>query len=882
MRWPVTSESWAVVARDDVLRRGGVALAGTRSQGVAVLGPAGVGRSRIGDELASRASVPVLYVPATRAAATMPFGAFASLLPSGGLGDGEAYVRLQRATDAVLGWIPTDGRAVVYVDDAHLLDDASAALLLQLGLSPRVSLLVTVRPDEPQPDALVDLWKDNLERIDLGPLDLDGSDAMVAALLGAPIDRAGLHRLHDACAGNPLALREVVTALRSDGSLSERNGLWLLEGPVHVPERLSELTERRLSGLSSDARHVLELVALGEPLGRALVVELELLDGLGELERLDLVREVRDDRRIDLRLAHPLHREVARDGLGAAREVAVLKELIGWLRGSGARRGSDAARIAAWTVDAGEPADPDALVALAADAGAGGDLESMARFGRLAERSGGGAPAAFVHGLALDGLGRHEEAEAVFAAAEPRAVDPAERARLSSARADNLFRGLARAEEAAAALGAAAVALDAGASAVEEPLLAAQAAVLALFDLRYDDALAGAEPLLHSDDDVVRSLSSLPVAMVNEQRGRYRRAEEAACNGLAALRRVPRAVRATDEATCATAVAKARLGSGDVAGAVEVLEPVLDRALRVGDRHGHGWAALGLGTVLMAAGRWRRADALAREAAAVFESLSHPFVLRAVSLHVEAASLSGDLVAVRRAVAALDACDASAVKMSDLDVERARAWAQATLGDAGGAELRLRKVVAAAVEDGRYGIEAGALHDLIRLGSRDPDQVDRLRALREVVDGALIGIRVDEAEAMLRSDGSQLDDVAARFGKVGFVLYAAEAANEAAIAHRSAGDPRAATASARRMAAWSAECDDARTPMLSHGTAAAALTRREREVAQLASTGRSSRQIADELFLSTRTVDNHLQRTYEKLGISSRAELAEALAASDA
>lgn len=84
------------------------------------------------------------------------------------------------------------------------------------------------------------------------------------------------------------------------------------------------------------------------------------------------------------------------------------------------------------------------------------------------------------------------------------------------------------------------------------------------------------------------------------------------------------------------------------------------------------------------------------------------------------------------------------------------------------------------------------------------------------------------------------------------------------------------------MAAWSAECDDARTPMLSHGTAAAALTRREREVAQLASTGRSSRQIADELFLSTRTVDNHLQRTYEKLGISSRAELAEALAASDA
>jgi len=70
--------------------------------------------------------------------------------------------------------------------------------------------------------------------------------------------------------------------------------------------------------------------------------------------------------------------------------------------------------------------------------------------------------------------------------------------------------------------------------------------------------------------------------------------------------------------------------------------------------------------------------------------------------------------------------------------------------------------------------------------------------------------------------------------------------------------------------------------MLLHGMAAAVLTRREREVADLAATGRSSRQIADELFLSPRTVDNHLQRVYDKLGISGRAELADALAAAGA
>ena len=51
------------------------------------------------------------------------------------------------------------------------------------------------------------------------------------------------------------------------------------------------------------------------------------------------------------------------------------------------------------------------------------------------------------------------------------------------------------------------------------------------------------------------------------------------------------------------------------------------------------------------------------------------------------------------------------------------------------------------------------------------------------------------------------------------------------------------------------------------------LTRREREIAELAALGLSSRQIAERLVVSVRTVDNHLQRVYRKLGIARRAEL---------
>ncbi len=53
----------------------------------------------------------------------------------------------------------------------------------------------------------------------------------------------------------------------------------------------------------------------------------------------------------------------------------------------------------------------------------------------------------------------------------------------------------------------------------------------------------------------------------------------------------------------------------------------------------------------------------------------------------------------------------------------------------------------------------------------------------------------------------------------------------------------------------------------------ALLTERERQIASLAGAGRRTREIADQLYLSPRTVDTHLARIYRKLNVSSRAAL---------
>lgn len=55
------------------------------------------------------------------------------------------------------------------------------------------------------------------------------------------------------------------------------------------------------------------------------------------------------------------------------------------------------------------------------------------------------------------------------------------------------------------------------------------------------------------------------------------------------------------------------------------------------------------------------------------------------------------------------------------------------------------------------------------------------------------------------------------------------------------------------------------------------LTGRELEVAELVLDRRTNREIAEELFLSTKTVETHMRHIFEKLGVSSRVEVARAL-----
>ncbi|MGH2678147.1 MAG: ATP-binding protein, partial [Actinomycetota bacterium] len=179
---------------------------------VMLSGAAGVGKTRLAREaldLARSRGLATEWAAATSASATIPFGAVAHLVPEDLLVP--ARPGLLRGTARALTERADGRRMVIAIDDAHLLDDSSAALIYHLASTRTVSIIASIRTGDDAPDAVVALWKDELaDRIELQPLSRNEVALLLEEVLGATVDGAGLQRLWTWSQGNVLFLRELV------------------------------------------------------------------------------------------------------------------------------------------------------------------------------------------------------------------------------------------------------------------------------------------------------------------------------------------------------------------------------------------------------------------------------------------------------------------------------------------------------------------------------------------------------------------------------------------------------------------------------------------------------------------------------------------------
>jgi len=192
------------------------------------------------------------------------------------------------------------------------------------------------------------------------------------------------------------------------------------------------------------------------------------------------------------------------------------------------------------------------------------------------------------------------------------------------------------------------------------------------------------------------------------------------------------------------------------------------------------------------------------------------------------------------------------------------------------AGLGCAQEMAALLHDHHPALAARALHTLVRLGA--PDQAaGRLADLAERTGDDLVRLFAADAAASATRDADGLGRISGAFTARGALLLAAESAARAATVLDAAGAGATARSWAVRAAALARRCPDARTPGLIPAERPN-LSKRQVEIAKLALDGMSSSEIARRLVLSTRTVENHLQRVYQKIGAGGRGALADMLA----
>jgi DNA-binding CsgD family transcriptional regulator/tetratricopeptide (TPR) repeat protein len=853
------------------------ALTSVGSRAVVLAGAPGVGKTRLAMEalglLEARGFV-VRWAAATQAASSIPFGAVAHLLPRLGETAPDRADLLRRSVDGLVA-AAGDRGLVVGIDDAHLLDDSSAALVHQLATATPVNVLVTVRSGTSSPDPIVALWKDTVaDRFEIQAL----SDAEVAQLvgeaLGGQVDGRTVRTLWRLTQGNPLYLRELILGGLDSGNLTRAGGVWRWDGAMVTSPRLVELIEARFGRLDPGVLELLELLALGEPIGVQLVERLADPQVLAVADRKGLLMTDEAGRRVQVRLAHPLYTEVIRAQVSPLRARAVYRQLAEAVEAAGARRRDDTLRVATWRLEAGQSGSsaPGQMTSAARLAMAVFDFRLAERLARAAAAAGSEVEAERVVGLALLGQGRPEDAELILASLTPSAGTDQQRLQVAITRAFNLYWILDLPARAKAVLQHVEPVLTDPGSRAE---LAAVLSSLLLYGGGINQALRALEPVLADPDAAPRStLQALVVATpALFHAGRSEQAIEAAQRAFELEDQIGEEIIPWSHLQVAWNLDNAYLAAGRTEDAETLAKTCYQQALgqsswRIEQALWAGW----LGQIARARGQVRTAMRWLREAATLTDNDARlPFMPQVLGELAHAAALAGDLDAAQAALEAAKRYTADAARLFHLWVALARPWEAVARGERSTAVALAMELAEQARSRGQVTFQLQALHDVARLG--EPSRVSRwLHEASAGVEGQLAPLYVAHADALSSHDAMALDRVASGFAGLGLNLLAAEAGAEAAGHHQAAGRRTAAIAATIKADALTAQCEGARTPALD-ARQAHDLTPRELEIATMAARGLSSKEIAGRLIVSVRTVDNTLRQVYAKLAVNKRADL---------
>jgi DNA-binding CsgD family transcriptional regulator len=855
-------------------------------------------------------------------------GELASILPSlSGLASERAVAsagaqryRIHYAARTLLELLAKRQPLVLALDDVHWADAASVEVLAHVLRRFRGPLLVAVAFRR-APTRLTAALEASARagfgsRLELPPLSPDEA----GALLGPAMDAATQEAVYQESGGNPFYLEQLARSA-SRTPTAAAGGEARVRDP-EVPPGVGALVADELYRLGAEHKVVVDAAAVvGESFDAGLVatvaehgegVALALLD---ELVDADLVRPAAVPR--SFRFRHPLVRRVVYDSIPAGWRVEAHARAAAALSVSGGTR----AELAHHVARSATPGDERA-VALLEDAARAAAPRAPLTGGRWLRAAAGLVPSEErgrrVHllgdagALLTSGGGYGEALEALEEALSIASSDEDDvRGDLVAKRAEARRRGgrafdsRAQLERALRSVGELRAATDfalrlelamnlywhgeftavadlarellATARAEEDQLVVSLAAALGSLAASYEGEFESALELLAEAQTAFDALSDERLAeriylthYISEAAVRLERSDDA----LLYFERGTEVARATGQDVTAGSwpglAAQALLLKGEVTKALTIAEQTLDPAALSAD----DWKMTWLLSPISLAAFWRgdNARALASSRDMLIHSeRTHP---RTVLPRLAQLRLGSALFAAGDAAAAAE-------ELRALDTEADR-WLL-HLDSGCGWDTLIRAELAL----GHLEAAEGATEDAQSWAAQPPQRTAAVRCARSALllaqgDEATAARVSEEAVRLAEPTGNPLLDARCRMQRglalasVGELDAGIADLQQAEQALWDCGAARDADAAARELRRLGQRVK--RRPRTDHRTGLAALSPRERDVADEVVVGKTNREIAGTLFLSEKTVENHLSRIYAKLDVHSRAALA-ALAA---
>ncbi len=356
--------------------------------GVVICGAAGVGKTRLAREVLARAQAAgerTNWITGTESARPLPLGAFTGSITETA---SESLPDVGRLINSFVAQ-QRQGRVLIGVDDAHLLDGLSAHVVHQLAQTRGPRLVVTVRTGEAEPDAVTALWKDGLlARLDLEPLSEAGTRSLIESTLDGAVDARSAQRFWKLTGGNALFLRQLLKDQVDAGRMRQVAGVWMWDERVAVSQSITDMVGRQLGELSEGVALVVDTLSQCEPLAVDVLCKLAERSDLEAAERLHLVTVERSGDERMARLAHPLFGELRRASAGEMYLSRIRGKLA---QGLGTKPDGDmqsTVRRALLTLESDLPPDPELFVDAARFAMTLLDLELADRFASAAVSGG--------------------------------------------------------------------------------------------------------------------------------------------------------------------------------------------------------------------------------------------------------------------------------------------------------------------------------------------------------------------------------------------------------------------------------------------------------------------------------------------------------------